>query len=209
MSAVRRRPYSVILFDEVEKAHGDVFNVLLQVLDDGRITDSQGRMVSFKNTIIIMTSNLGSGAILDSPALGHGAMKEMVMLAVRQHFRPEFVNRVDDFIIFEPLGMEQIRSIVNMQPLGMEQIRCIVNWQAKRVAERLHDKKMRLVLEDSAIDFLAAAGYDPVFGARPVKRAVQRELENLLAKALLRGEFVEEDTIVVRGGEHGLTLSKG
>jgi len=193
--AVRRRPYSVILFDEVEKAHGDVFNVLLQILDDGRVTDSQGRTVSFKNTIIILTSNLGSSAILDSPGLEQSAMKDMVMMAVRSHFRPEFVNRVDDFIIFEPLQLEQIRMIVQLQ--------------AKRVADRLKEKKISLHLEDSAIDFLAQKGFDPVFGARPVKRAVQRELETTLAKALLRGDFVEEDIVVVGASNGELCLRKG
>ncbi|KAG1662130.1 hypothetical protein FOA52_012992 [Chlamydomonas sp. UWO 241] len=183
--AVRRRPYAVILFDEVEKAHPDVFNVLLQILDDGRVTDSQGRTVSFKNCIIIMTSNLGSNMIMEMSAAGMGQeeTKEAVMGAVRAHFRPEFVNRIDEFVTFEPLDMEQIRRIVRLQ--------------AARVADRLADKKIHLRLENSAVDFLAQKGYDPVFGARPVKRAVQRELETTLAKALLAGEFKEEDSVCV------------
>ena len=207
--AVRRRPYSVILFDEVEKAHADVFNVLLQILDDGRVTDSQGRVVSFKNSIIILTSNLGSQTILDSAGSSKEEVKEMVMQYVRGHFRPEFINRIDEFIIFDPLLLDQIKTIVKLQ--------------AKRVASRLAEKKIKLNLTESAVEYLARQGYDPQFGARPVKRAVQRELETTLAKALLRGDFQEEDTIVVdgpvgmdsnagsawRGATGGLTLSKG
>jgi len=189
--AVRRRPYSVILFDEVEKAHADVFNVLLQVLDDGRVTDSQGRQVSFKNSIIILTSNLGSGAIMEADG-DVPLMRNMVMSAVRSHFRPEFINRIDEFIIFDPLRLEQIKSIVRLQ--------------VKRVAGRLADKKIKLQLEDSAVEYLGRQGYDPVYGARPVKRVVQRELETTLAKALLRGDFVEEDTVVVEADSKGLIL---
>ncbi|CAL5220448.1 g2466 [Coccomyxa viridis] len=193
--AVRRRPYAVVLFDEVEKAHADVFNILLQILDDGRVTDSQGRTVSFKNTILIMTSNLGSQAILEGMSAGaRDAVKDTVMSMVKAHFRPEFVNRVDDFVVFEALKLGEIKQIVRLQ--------------AKRVEDRLKDKKMRLELTDSAIDYLATKGYDPVFGARPVKRAVQRELETGLAKALLRGEFGEDDTVIVEapGGASGDTL---
>lgn len=195
--AVRRRPYSVILFDEVEKAHADVFNVLLQILDDGRVTDSQGRVVSFKNAIIILTSNLGSGAILENMDADKNQVKDIVMSYVRGHFRPEFINRIDEFIIFDPLRLEQIKVIVRLQ--------------AKRVGSRLAEKKIRLELEESAVDFLARQGYDPVYGARPVKRAVQRELETTMAKALLKGEFVEDDTIVVswEEGKAGLQLRKG
>ncbi|KAK9811777.1 hypothetical protein WJX72_009807 [[Myrmecia] bisecta] len=188
--AVRRRPYAVVLFDEVEKAHADVFNILLQILDDGRVTDSQGRKVSFKNTIIIMTSNMGSQDILAHLGAPVDQIKDLVMLQVRQHFRPEFVNRVDEFIVFKGLTKEEIKKIV-----------CI---QAKRVQKRLNAKKITIKLDDSAVDFLAARGYDPVYGARPVKRAVQRELETLLAKALLRGEIQEEDAVTVKapGGEN-------
>ena len=184
--AVRRRPYSVVLFDEVEKAHADVFNVLLQILDDGRVTDSQGRVVNFKNTLIILTSNLGSGAILDAldrPDMKPEELKDEVMGMVRSHFRPEFVNRIDEFVVFEALKRDQVAAIVRLQ--------------VKRVQERLAPKKIQLSLEDSAVEYLSAIGYDPVFGARPVKRAVQRELETGLAKALLRGDFGEEDTVVV------------
>ncbi|PNW86539.1 hypothetical protein CHLRE_02g090850v5 [Chlamydomonas reinhardtii] len=196
--AVRRRPYAVILFDEVEKAHADVFNVLLQILDDGRVTDSQGRVVSFKNSIIILTSNLGSNSILElgtaagddagSPA-ARNAIKNIVMASVRSHFRPEFINRIDEFIIFDPLSQDQIAHIVRLQ--------------AKRVAERLADKKIGLDLTESAVRHLAAIGFDPVYGARPVKRAVQQELETSIAKAMLRGEFVEDDTIVVEAEPNG------
>ncbi|KAK9861322.1 hypothetical protein WJX84_009348 [Apatococcus fuscideae] len=196
--AIRRRPYAVVLLDEVEKAHADVFNVLLQILDDGRVTDSQGRTVSFKNAIIIMTSNMGSQAILESGDQSHEHVKELVMDQVRAHFRPEFVNRVDDFVVFDGLSKGQIKFIVKLQ--------------AKRVAERLAVKKMKLQLDETAEDYLVAKGYDPVFGARPVKRAVQRELETSLAKALLRGDFQEEDTILVSadGGPNAkeLTLTR-
>jgi ATP-dependent Clp protease ATP-binding subunit ClpB len=189
--AVRRKPYSVILFDEVEKAHADVFNLLLQVLDDGRITDSQGRVVSFKNSIIIMTSNLGSTFILEDPATA----RDKVMQAVQMHFRPEFINRVDEFVIFDALKKDEIKKIVRLQ--------------AHRVAMRLMDKKMALDLRESAVEFLADKGFDPVFGARPVKRAVQRDLETVLAKAILRGEYGEGDTVVVEADSRGLTLSIG
>ncbi|MEW5302565.1 MAG: hypothetical protein WDW36_005336 [Sanguina aurantia] len=194
--AVRRRPYAVILFDEVEKAHADVFNVLLQILDDGRVTDSQGRSVSFKNSIIIMTSNLGSAGLLDPELTGayKGASKDMVMAAVRSHFRPEFINRIDEFTIFDPLDMEQIKGIVRLQ--------------VKRVADRLADKKIKLELDESAVSHLASVGYDPVYGARPVKRAVQRELETYLAKCLLRGDFTEEDTILVSAADSKLQLQR-
>ncbi|GFR51535.1 hypothetical protein Agub_g13952, partial [Astrephomene gubernaculifera] len=208
--AVRRRPYAVILFDEVEKAHADVFNVLLQILDDGRVTDAQGRVVSFKNAIIILTSNLGSASILEmgsalesDPPAARSAIRNLVMAQVRTHFRPEFVNRIDEFIIFDPLGPQQIATIVRLQ--------------ARRVAQRLAEKKIGLQMTDSAVQYLASTGYDPVYGARPVKRAVQRELETAIAKALLRGEFVEDDTIVVEADEvlgglvlrHGPKLSEG
>eukprot|EP01026_Neomeris_dumetosa_P053769 TRINITY_DN4809_c0_g2_i3.p1 TRINITY_DN4809_c0_g2~~TRINITY_DN4809_c0_g2_i3.p1 ORF type:complete len:756 (-),score=122.42 TRINITY_DN4809_c0_g2_i3:344-2611(-) len=198
--SVRRRPYAVILFDEVEKAHADVFNILLQILDDGRVTDSQGRTVSFKNAVIIMTSNLGSQYILEDLSQGgiSDFVKETVMTQVRSNFRPEFVNRIDEFIIFEPLLKEQIKQIVQIQ--------------AHRVEQRLGEKKLKLHLTDDAIDYLANKGYDPVYGARPVKRLVQRELETGIAKSILRGEFVEDDTVVVDapGGQEssGLVISK-
>ena len=194
--AVRRRPYSVLLFDEVEKAHPDVFNILLQILDDGRVTDSQGRTVNFKNTLIIMTSNVGSQAILDGMESGEPAdsIKATVIGALRGKFRPEFLNRLDEMVIFTGLDRTQITGIVRLQ--------------AARVAGRLASKKIKLDLKEDAIDYLAAVGYDPVYGARPVKRAVQRELETGLAKGLLRGDFEEEDTVVVSapGGKEATGL---
>ena len=187
--AVRRRPYSVILFDEIEKAHPDVFNILLQILDDGRVTDSQGRTVDFKNTIIIMTSNIGSQYILDLAGNDdrYEEMKHRVMEAMRNSFRPEFLNRVDETIIFHALTKAELRRIVQLQSV--------------RLGQRLADRKMTLRLSDAALDFLAEVGYDPVYGARPLKRAIQRELETQIAKAILRGEFVDGDTIFVDVGE--------
>jgi ATP-dependent Clp protease ATP-binding subunit ClpB len=183
--AIRRRPYSVILFDEIEKAHSDVFNVMLQILDDGRVTDSQGRTVDFKNAIIIMTSNIGSQYILDVAGDDdrHDEMQSRVMLAMRENFRPEFLNRIDEVIIFHSLQKSELRRIVKLQ--------------AERLTERLAERKMSLRLSDAALDFLAEVGYDPVYGARPLKRAIQRELETQIAKAILRGEFVNGDTIFV------------
>ncbi|MEO0755374.1 MAG: ATP-dependent chaperone ClpB [Cyanobacteria bacterium J06648_16] len=183
--AVRRRPYSVILFDEIEKAHPDVFNVLLQVLDDGRVTDSQGRTVDFKNTIIIMTSNIGSQFILELAGddSQYEEMRTRVLDALRANFRPEFLNRVDETIIFHSLKREQLREIVKLQ--------------IKRLEARLDERKMALRLTDAALDFLADVGFDPVYGARPLKRAIQREVETQIAKAILRGDFQSSDTIVV------------
>jgi len=183
--AVRRRPYSVVLFDEIEKAHPDVFNILLQILDDGRITDSQGRTVDFTNTIIILTSNIGSEMILElskNPDQ-YELMKTRVMDAMRAKFRPEFLNRLDEFIIFHALGRRELRDIVNIQ--------------VKSVAKRLKEKKMKIDVDTGALDFIAEVGFDPVYGARPLKRAVQRELETPIAKKILAGEFVEGDTILV------------
>ncbi|HEY9630880.1 MAG TPA: ATP-dependent chaperone ClpB [Coleofasciculaceae cyanobacterium] len=182
---VRRRPYAVILFDEIEKAHPDVFNVMLQILDDGRVTDSQGRTVDFKNTIIIMTSNIGSQYILDVSGDNdrYEEMRSRVMEAMRSSFRPEFLNRIDEMIIFHSLQKSELRRIVQLQ--------------VQRLAGRLSDRKMTLRLSDAALDFLAEVGYDPVFGARPLKRAIQRELETQIAKAILRGEFMDGDTIFV------------
>jgi ATP-dependent Clp protease ATP-binding subunit ClpB len=174
--AVRRRPYSVILLDEVEKAHPDVFNVLLQVLDDGRLTDGQGRTVDFRNTVIIMTSNLGSHAIQElSGENNYAKMKAAVMETVQQHFRPEFINRVDDIVVFHPLGKSQLRAIVDIQ-LGY-------------LRKRLADRDIALELDDAARDLLGEAGFDPVYGARPLKRAIQAQVENPLAQRILRGEF--------------------
>ncbi len=183
--AIRRRPYSVVLFDEIEKAHPDVFNVMLQILDDGRVTDSQGRTVDFKNTIIIMTSNVGSQYILDVAGddTRYDEMQHRVMESMRATFRPEFLNRIDEIIIFHGLQKSELRQIVQLQVL--------------RLADRLADRKMTLKLSDSALDFLAEVGYDPVFGARPLKRAIQKELETAIAKSILRSEFTNGDTIFV------------
>jgi ATP-dependent Clp protease ATP-binding subunit ClpB len=183
--AVRRRPYSVVLFDEIEKAHPDVFNVMLQMLDDGRITDSQGRTVDFKNTIIIMTSNIGSQYILDIAGQDdrYDEMRNRVMEAMRTSFRPEFLNRIDEIIIFHALLKSELREIVKHQ--------------VTRLGGRLADRKLSLKLSDDALDFLADVGYDPTYGARPLKRAIQRELETAIAKCILRGEFSEGDTIFV------------
>ncbi|MGB3310624.1 MAG: ATP-dependent chaperone ClpB [Nodosilinea sp.] len=183
--AIRRRPFAVILFDEIEKAHPDVFNVMLQILDDGRVTDAQGHTVDFKNTIIIMTSNIGSQYILDVAGddAQYDEMKSRVMDALRGNFRPEFLNRVDEMIIFHGLLKSQLREIVKLQ--------------IARLEERLADRKMAVKLSEAALDFLAEVGYDPVYGARPLKRAIQRELETQIAKSILRGEFGEGDTIYV------------
>uniref|UniRef100_A0A1J3CD71 Chaperone protein ClpB3, chloroplastic n=1 Tax=Noccaea caerulescens TaxID=107243 RepID=A0A1J3CD71_NOCCA len=185
---VRRRPYSVILFDEIEKAHGDVFNVFLQILDDGRVTDSQGRTVSFTNTVIIMTSNVGSQFILnntddDANELAYETIKQRVMDAARSIFRPEFMNRVDEYIVFQPLDRKQINSIVRLQ--------------LARVQKRIADRKMKIEITDAAVDLLGSLGYDPNYGARPVKRVIQQNIENELAKGILRGEFKEEDGILI------------
>lgn len=191
---VRRRPYSVILLDEVEKAHPDVFNVLLQVLDDGRLTDGQGRTVDFRNTVVIMTSNLGSHAIQemageDQGPLHYAKMKAAVMATVQQHFRPEFINRVDDIVVFHPLGKAQLRSIVDIQ----------LSYLRKRLA----DRDIALELNDAARDLLGESGFDPVYGARPLKRAIQSQVENPLAQKILRGEFGPGSQISVSasGGE--------
>jgi len=183
--AVRRRPYAVILFDEVEKAHPDVFNVMLQILDDGRVTDGQGRTVDFTNTVLILTSNIGSQSILDlagDPAR-HGEMEERVNGALRGHFRPEFLNRLDESIIFHSLRSDELRQIVILQ--------------VARLRQRLEERKLGLVLSEEALDWLAQAGYDPVYGARPLKRAIQRELETPIAKAILAGQFLAGSAVAV------------
>ena len=183
--AVRRNPYSVILFDEVEKAHPDVFNVLLQVLDDGRMTDGQGRTVDFKNTVIVMTSNLGSHEIQRLSAAGTDPdlVKEAVMGEVRNHFRPEFVNRIDEIVVFHALGAEHIRSIARIQ--------------LRRLEQRLAERDLALTGTDRALDEIAKVGFDPVFGARPLKRAIQQQLENPVAKAILEGRFAPKDVVPV------------
>ena len=178
--AIRRKPYSVVLLDEVEKAHPDVFNILLQVLEDGRLTDSQGRTVDFRNTVIVMTSNLGSQYIVelaDDPE----AQRTAVMDAVGQHFRPEMINRIDEVVIFEPLGMEQITGIAGIQ--------------LQRLRKRLAERDLNLELTPEAMEKLVAVGYDPVYGARPLKRAIQRWIENPLAQKILSGDFLPGSTI--------------
>lgn len=181
--AVRRKPYSVILFDEVEKAHPDVFNILLQVLDDGRLTDSQGRVVDFKNTVIIMTSNLGSHKIQEMVGESYEEIKAEVMESVGQHFRPEFVNRIDEIVVFHPLGMSQMAGIASIQ--------------LDRLRQRLHERELDIELSADAMNKLVAVGYDPVYGARPLKRAIQQEIENPLSLKLLAGDFVAGDIIKV------------
>lgn len=193
--AVRRKPYSVVLFDEVEKAHPDVFNILLQVLDDGRLTDSQGRVVDFKNTVIIMTSNLGSHKIQEMAGDAYDEIKSAVMNSVNQHFRPEFINRIDEIVVFHPLGQAQMAGIAEIQ--------------LSRLRQRLQEREMSMVLSDEALNQLVEVGYDPVFGARPLKRAIQQEIENPLSIKLLSGEFVAGDTIKVDvDAQNNLTFDK-
>lgn len=193
--AVRRKPYSVVLFDEVEKAHPDVFNILLQVLDDGRLTDSQGRVVDFKNTVIVMTSNLGSQDVRE---LGEMAtddeVRTVVMNAVSQHFRPEFINRIDELVIFHALKKVQIRGIADIQ--------------LDRLRHRLNERDMSLTVDDTALDLLIDAGFDPVYGARPLKRAIQQQVENSLAQKILSGEFQAGDTILVKAENGQLIFDK-
>jgi ATP-dependent Clp protease ATP-binding subunit ClpB len=193
--AVRRRPYQVILFDEVEKAHPDVFNVLLQVLDDGRLTDGQGRTVDFKNTLIIMTSNLGS-EYLAAQDEGEDveAVRPMVMDQVRRHFRPEFLNRIDEIILFKRLGRAQMDSIVRIQ--------------LERVVERLAERRINLSLDAAALHWLGERGYDPVYGARPLKRVIQKELVDPVAKRLLAGDIRDGEVIAVSAGEGGLEIGR-
>jgi ATP-dependent Clp protease ATP-binding subunit ClpB len=191
--AVRRRPYQVILFDEVEKAHQDVFNVLLQVLDDGRLTDGQGRLVDFKNTLIILTSNLGSQALNDT-SLDKGEAKEVVMEAVRGHFRPEFLNRLDEIVVFDRLSRENMDGIVDIQ----------LDILAKRLAPR----KIALELDEAARKWLADTGYDPVYGARPLKRVIQTYLQNPLAEMLLGGEVFDGSKVPISADSEGLVIGQ-
>jgi ATP-dependent Clp protease ATP-binding subunit ClpB len=193
--AVRRRPYCVILLDEIEKAHPDVFNVLLQVLDDGRLTDGQGRTVDFRNCVVIMTSNLGSQVIQElSGEANYAKMKEAVMQVVTQHFRPEFINRVDDIVVFHSLGREQIRSIVDIQ-LG-------------RLRQRLAERDITLRLDDDARDKIGEAGFDTVYGARPLKRAIQSQIENPLAQRILKGDFIAGDRVIAKLKRDALVFEK-
>jgi ATP-dependent Clp protease ATP-binding subunit ClpB len=196
--AVRRRPYQVVLFDEIEKAHPDVFNVLLQLLDDGRLTDSQGRTVDFKNTVVIMTSNVGSGSLVEAAESGSEAFEaaaDAVRLQLREHFRPEFLNRVDEIIVFRPLDESQLMEIVGLLLEG--------------VRDRLAESGIGLELTDGARAFVAREGYDPTYGARPLRRAIQRAIENPLAKAVLAGEYARGDTVHVDVRDGALTFEKG
>ena len=187
--AVRRRPYSVVLFDEVEKANPEVFDLLLQVLDDGRLTDGQGRTVDFKNTILIMTSNLGS-QFLVQPDLDEEAKQKAVMDAVHAHFKPEFINRLDELVIFHPLTRQELGNIVDLQ--------------VRQVAARLTERRISLQVTDAAREWLANTGYDPAYGARPLRRLVQTEVGDQLARLLLAGKVHDGDTVLVdqTGGEH-------
>ncbi|MGI9183286.1 MAG: AAA family ATPase, partial [Longimicrobiaceae bacterium] len=185
---VRRRPYSVVLFDEIEKAHPDVFNILLQILDDGRLTDSQGRVVNFRNTVIIMTSNICSPMILERSRQmetpdGRAEVEAAVLAELRRHFRPEFLNRVDDIIVFKPLGTEDLKEIIELQ--------------LRRFERLLAERKLSLQITEEAKQLIAEEGYDPAYGARPLKRAIQRLVQNPLAVRILEGEFEEGDTVVV------------
>jgi len=187
--AVRRKPYSVVLFDEMEKAHPDVFNIMLQLLDDGRITDSQGQTVNFRNTIVIFTSNVGSSDIINlgGEPDNDETMRSLVMSAMKDKFKPEFLNRLDDFIIFKSLTKNEMRSIVELE--------------LQKVAKRLSDRKLTISISSSAVDFISDIGYDPVYGARPLKRAIQREIENKIAKGILRGDFRNGDKIIIDAGQ--------
>jgi ATP-dependent Clp protease ATP-binding subunit ClpB len=195
--AVRRKPYSVVLFDEVEKAHPDVFNVLLQVLDDGRITDGQGRTVDFKNTVIILTSNLGSAAILEgieeNGEISTAAKIEVERL-LKTSFRPEFLNRLDEIVFFKPLTKTEIGKIVLLL--------------TEELAKRLEEKQLTLTISDNAVQYIIDKGYDPVYGARPLKRYIQRTLETMLAKAILSGNFSAGDVVKVDVDKQELTIIK-
>jgi ATP-dependent Clp protease ATP-binding subunit ClpB len=190
---VRRRPYSVVLFDEIEKAHGDVFNVLLQLLDDGRLTDGHGRTVDFRNTVVIMTSNIASALILGFRGQNYEKMKEEALDVLRQSFRPEFLNRVDEVVVFHPLTRDELRKIVDIQLI--------------RLRQRLEERKIDLELTDRARDYLAEHGYDPSYGARPLKRIIQRELETALGRKLISGEIRDGSRVKVDAGNKGLEFA--
>jgi ATP-dependent Clp protease ATP-binding subunit ClpB len=192
--AVRRRPYSVVLFDEIEKAHPEVLNVLLQVLDDGRLTDGKGRTVDFKNVVVIMTSNLGSQFIAEHSGDLSEGVRRQVTEALRQHFRPEFLNRIDEIIFFHALGIEHMKKIVDIQVRGL--------------LRRLQDRKIHVDLTDAAKDFIVSEGYDPMYGARPLKRTLQRRVLDPLAMQVLEGAFHEGDRVVVDVGDNGLSFIK-
>ncbi len=197
--AVRRRPYSVILLDEVEKAHSDVFDVLLQVLDDGRLTDGQGRTVDFRNTILVLTSNLGSAALADA-SLNDNQRTDAVLGVVHRHFKPEFLNRLDDLVVFHSLSNKELTAIVDIQ-IG-------------QLARRLASRRLQLEVTDAAKEWLALSGFDPLYGARPLRRLVQSAIGDQLARALLSGEVSDGDTVVIdldntaAGGTGGLTVTR-
>lgn len=193
--AVRRKPYSVVLFDEMEKAHPDVFNILLQLLDDGRLTDSKGNVVNFRNTIVIFTSNIGSQEIMYLDPKDKAAVKETVMSALKMKFKPEFLNRIDEFVTFNSLGIEQLAPIVSLE--------------LEKVATRLSDRKLNLAVTDSGKVWLANAGYDPAYGARPLKRTIQREVETPVAQGILGGKYPAGSTILIdaRPGDEQLSIS--
>jgi len=192
--AVRRKPYSVVLFDEMEKAHPDVFNIMLQMLDDGRVTDSKGHVVNFRNCICIFTSNVGSQDILDLGTDDRELMKERVTNAMKEKFKPEFLNRIDEYVIFNSLGQEDLREIVKIE--------------ARRLEARLAERSITLSLSESALDYLAAVGFDPIYGARPLKRTISKNLETRVAKGILKGEFGDGDTIIVEMKDGALDVSK-
>jgi ATP-dependent Clp protease ATP-binding subunit ClpB len=196
--AVRRRPYAVVLFDEIEKAHPEVLNVLLQLLDDGRLTDGKGRTVDFKNAVVIMTSNLGSGFIAQDPSSTDGELTEgtrrAVMEALREHFRPEFLNRIDEIIFFHPLGRQHLKSIIEIQ--------------VHNLLKRLEDRKIHVELTDAAKELLVEEGYDPVYGARPLRRTIQRRVLDPLALRVLEGEFGEGDRVAIDVRDGRLEFAK-
>jgi ATP-dependent Clp protease ATP-binding subunit ClpB len=196
--AVRRRPYAVVLFDEIEKAHSEVLNVLLQLLDDGRLTDGKGRTVDFKNTVVIMTSNVGSHLIAEKVSAGSTTLDEgtrrQVLDVLRAHFKPEFLNRVDEIIVFHALSREQLRSIIDIQLHGL--------------MKRLEDRKIRIELTDKAKDLLIAEAYDPIYGARPLKRTLQRQILDPLALRVLQGEYREGDAVRVDASAGELQFSR-
>jgi ATP-dependent Clp protease ATP-binding subunit ClpB len=192
--AVRRRPYQVVLFDEIEKAHPDVFNVLLQVLDDGRLTDGQGHTVDFRNTLIVMTSNLGSEYLANQPeGQDTDAVRDQVMAVVRANFRPEFLNRIDEIILFHRLKRSDMTKIVDIQ--------------MARLARLLEDRKIAIVLEPSAREWLAEKGYDPAYGARPLKRVIQKSVQDPLAELILSGQIKDGEKVVISAGKQGLTFN--
>lgn len=181
--AVRRRPYSVLLFDEMEKAHSDVFNIMLQMLDDGRLTDSKGRNVDFKNCVIIFTSNIGSQDIIELNGSDNELMKERVEKAMKDNFKPEFLNRIDDTVIFNSLSKDNLRSIVDLE--------------VRKLEKRLNERDISMLITEAALDTITDIGFDPIYGARPLKRAIQRELETAVAKGILRGDFSDGDEITI------------